>query len=442
MIMASALLLLFVGPPAAVDEGPVPAPIEQAAPVPAETLSLPPVAPAPEQQQAAPVQLEPPPPELIEPETFVEPPIRPRRTQRCLPEVDPCMRTMSSRLLLASLGLISAGASVVLVFQAGDRGQIGDPAMAIAGGGVIAVGAATIGGIASVFGGDGPALPDRITPPTFGLSLALGGSSVTDESAPYGLAGTFAPTWSFPRDRGRLRLIGSVGGDLGTQLERDPRPQTSNDDGTFAAGLESKGWQFDLGLDLAVRLPPLAHRPARLGQLELRYKPIFLFDRDALTLGDEPRVSQRVALTPLNVGVRWHISPRQRFTFYLGPRWDLNGYGEPGNVAPGKPTAAPIYSESWFDIDLPIRKFASARRPAVVGQYTVGYVHSRFRGQGMNFGSVVGFLGQVVMQFAIRVRPLGSPVAYQFELGARVGGGINPFVRVGIVLPNFGANKR
>jgi hypothetical protein len=89
-----------------------------------------------------------------------------------------------------------------------------------------------------------------------------------------------------------------------------------------------------------------------------------------------------------------------------------------------------------------MRKLASARRPGVVGQFTLGYIHSRFTAEGMNLGSIVGFLGHMVAQFAVRVRPLGSPFAYQFELGARIGGGLNPFVRVGIVLPDLGSTKR
>ncbi|PRQ06895.1 hypothetical protein [Enhygromyxa salina] len=447
MLVFGALLLLL-SPPAPLHDAPEPAPVEQRSadqldPASAEVLPLPAAPPS----DPTPAWVEPPPPELIQsepPDPFVEPPVRPRRTQRCLPEVDPCVHTMSARLLLAGLGAISTAAAVVLVFQAGDRGQIGDPAMAIAGAGVIAMGGASIGGIVGVLGRDGPTLPDRITPATVALSLALGGSDHTDESVPYGLSGSIAPTWSFPRDRGRLRLIGSVGGNLGNQLERDPRPQTQDPDGSFATALERHGWRFDLGLDLAVRLPyPLAQRrPGWLGQLELRYKPLVLFAHDSLTLGEEPRISQRLALIPLNFGVRWHISPRQRFTFYMSPRWDLNGYGEPGNVPLGRFTPAPIYAESWFDLDIPLRKLASAGRPAVIGQYTVGYVHSRFYGEGMNFGSVVGFLGQVATQFAVRVRPLGSPVAYQFELGARVGGGLNPYARVGLVLPNFGGPRQ
>jgi hypothetical protein len=349
------------------------------------------------------------------------------------------VRTTSSRLLLAGLGAISSGTSVALIFSAGDRNRLGDPAMAMAGGGLVALGAAVLGGAVSLLGGDGPALPDRITPPTFGLALGLGGSDVSDEALPYRLTGSFAPTWTFPHDRGRLRLRGNFGADLGPQLERDPRPQTTNPDGTFSVALEGKRWNFDLGLDLALRLPyPLAQRrPAWLGQLEFRFKPLVFFARDTLTLGDQRRVSERVALTPLNLGLRWHISPRQRFTFYMGPRWDLNSYGEPGEVVRSKPELGPIYSESWFDLDVPVQKPARAKRAAVVGQLTLGYVHSRFASQGLNTGSIVGFLGHMVTQFSIRVRPRASLVAYQFDLGARIGGGINPYLRVGIVLPDI-----
>lgn len=369
--------------------------------------------------------------------------------RRCLPGAEPCYRTHAARLLLTGVGALATGTSLALVFALGDRNGVGDPAMAVASAGLIAGTTVILGGFAALVHGDGPTLDDRITPATFGLSLGLGGTGVTDERAPYSLAGSFAPTLDFPRERGRLRLVGSFGGDLGSQLERDPRSQLEADNGaggTFPTAYETgSSWRFDLGLDLAVRLPyPLVRRPVYWGQLEFRYKPLFFFARDRLSLeggtgAGEERISQRVALTPLNFGLRWHISPRQRFTVYLGPRWDMVGYGTPEDLAPGRPSLGPIYGEAWFDLDLPMRSPSRARqrgkRSQVVGQLTLGYVHSRFDGLGINFGPVIGFLGYAVGQFAVRVRPLGSPVAYQFELGARAGSGLHPFARVGIVLP-------
>lgn len=352
------------------------------------------------------------------------------------------MRTRIARLTLFGLSAVTTGVSLGLVLSGSDRNRIGDPALPLTGAGLIGMTAAALGGTVALLGGDGPAIPDRITPPTIALGLGLGGSDISDEQLPSTLMASFAPTLRFPDGLGRLRVIGSVGGRLGSTLDRDPRPQTTQDDGSFAPITSDRRQRFDVGLDLAIALPyPLGNRrPPLLGQFELRYLPRFFYARDALTLGEVERVSQRVMLTPLNLGFRWHLSPRQRFTFYLGPRWDMIGYGAPGQVAAGKPVLGPMYSESWFDLDL---WFGRPRpRVASVGQLTLGYVHSRFNGNGLDFGTVVGFFGQVVAQLAVRMRPTGSPVAYQLELGARFGGGLNPYVRIGVVLPDIGVKRR
>jgi len=388
----------------------------------------------------------PPPPTLTEPPVPASPvPERTPVLRRCLAEVEPCYRSGGARLLLAGFGLLTSAGAIALVFVGGDRQGIGgDPAPALAAFGTIAMGAATIGGIAGWAGLDGPAIPDRITPATIGLGLGLGGSTVSDETLPYSMSGSVAPTWQFPRDLGRLRLLARVGGQLGAQTERDPRPQASSDDGSFGLASTTSTWTANLGLDLALRLPyPLAPpKTTGLGRFELRYKPLVSIARTRLELVDDARISERVALMPLNFGFRWIVSPRQRFTAYLGPRWDLDNYGEPGALVRDQPSRAPIYGEAWFDIDVPLQRSGATRRVAAVGQFTVGYVHSRFFGWGMNFGAVTGFLGHVVAQFATRIRPRDSPVAYQLELGARVGNGLNPFVRFGIVLPDIGGDRR
>lgn len=374
--------------------------------------------------------IDPPPPELIDPP--------PRQVRRCLPEVEPCVYTTSTRLLIGGLGGLVTGSSLSLALLVGDRWRMGDPAVPLAAAGMIAMSAAAIGGTAAIFGGDGPELPDRITPATVALTLGYFGTTVSDERAPPSLTLNIAPTYQFPHDRGRLRLLGSVGGRLGAQLERDPRPQTTEPDGSFTPALELRTVRFDIGLDLAVRLPyPLIRRSACLGQLELRLKPMFWYASDTLMLGDAERINQRVMLTPLNFGFRWHLSPRQRFTFYMGPRWDLDSYGEPGLLALGKPKLGPIYSESWFDLDIPISSPARARRASTVGQLTLGYVHARMFGNGLDFGPVVGFFGQARTSFTLRVRPRGSVVAYQFELGAQIGSRVNPYLRIGVSLPDI-----
>lgn len=419
-MLAVLLLLSLAGPPEPERESDLPEQIEP---------------PAPERiEPPAPERIEPPAPERIEPP--------PRRIHRCLPEVAPCVHTTSTRMLLGGLGGLTTASSLMLALLVGDRWRIGDPAMPLAAAGMVAMSAAMLGGMAALFGGDGPTQPDRITPATVALTLGFAGTTVSDERTPASLTVNIAPTYQLPRNRGRLRLLGSVGRRLGAQLERDPRPQTTEPDGSFTRALELRSLRFDLGLDLAVRLPyPLVRRSTWLGQLELRYKPMFWYASDTLTLGAVERINQRVMLTPLNFGLRWHLSPRQRFTFYMGPRWDLHGYGEPGSLAPGEPVLGPIYSESWFDLDIPISSPARARRASTIGQLTLGYVHARTFGNGLDFGPVVGFFGQVHTAFTVRVRPTGSVLAYQFELGAQLGSGVSPYLRVGVALPDIGGQQ-
>src|SRR5690606_2603215 len=101
-MLAAVLLVLLSGPPEPVEAEPT-----------TEVESTPAV----------------PPPTLV-PE---QPSERPRRIRRCLPEVEPCYRTTSARLLLASSGVIAAAAAVAIIFEVGDRWRVGDPSVAIVG---------------------------------------------------------------------------------------------------------------------------------------------------------------------------------------------------------------------------------------------------------------------------------------------------------------------
>ncbi len=364
------------------------------------------------------------------------------RSFGCLPGPRPCYRTTAARLALFAGSVIVTSTSLALYFTLSDRSRIGDPALQLAGAGIVALTGVIVGGAVALLSGDGPTLPDRITPATLAVSFWPGGTRVRGEAIPVGLTASFAPTLTFPNQLGRLRLLGSFGGDLGNHVAADPRPPLAADSDAFPVAMVSRGWSFQLGLDLALRRPyPLLRQQGWRGQLEFRYKPLVWFARDQLLLGDQPRVSERIAMMPLNFGLRWHISPRQRFTTYLGPRWDFVGYGTRGAVGHARPDIGPFYSESWFDIDIPMSKPATAERARVVGQLTVGYVHSRFEGHGFDNGAVVGFLGYMVGQFSIRVRPLGSTIAYQFELGSRFGQGVHPYFRFGIVLPSIGVGR-
>jgi len=374
----------------------------------------------------------------------------------CAPDSTECTRPGPARLLLASVSGLAIATGLVSLFALGDRVAGDDPSALITAMGVVGGGAALIGTIAGRLGADRSSLPDRVRTETFALSSGLGGSSVYDENRPAWLTGSIAPTLRFAGGDSRLRLTAYLGGDLGKRVDTDPRPQfsdpASGGDGSAPAVFRSQTLRAGVGLDMAVGLPyPVLppRRSAYLGKAELRWKPEFHYRRDRNEPGDDgERVVERTMLLPLTVGVRWHVSPRQRFTLYMGPRFDIVSYRGPGgeSIARGSPEIGPIYGEAWYDIDIPLnahpKQRPGPRKTAVNSQVSMGYIHSRFDGTGINFRSVVGFLGSAHVRYHLRVRPVGSKVAYQATLAARIGGGVGFWGAVGLVLPDLWAKGK
>jgi hypothetical protein len=236
----------------------------------------------------------------------------------------------------------------------------------------------------------------------------------------------------------------------------DPRPQNDQDiegqSGTFPVVLRERRLDAGVGLDLAVNLPYPAGPPARssyLGRAELRFRPEARIRRHVRRLGNrDDQIEERVMFLPLTVGARWHLSPRQRFTFYVGPRFDFISYSAPGSTSleRGEPQVAPMFGEAFYDIDVPLtqhpRRDGRARRVDGNGQLTLGYVHSRFEGMALNVGSAVGFLGPGHVAWHMRFRPRYNPVAFQMSLGLWVGSGVATFLSAGIVTPDVRGKKR
>jgi hypothetical protein len=201
-----------------------------------------------------------------------------------------------------------------------------------------------------------------------------------------------------------------------------------------------------LGLDLAVGLPyPAIRRSAHLGRAELRWRPEVQWRREWIDLGDSgTRSVERTMLLPLLVGARWHTSPRQRFTFYVGPRFDIVSYSalDGRAIDRGRPNLGPLYAEAWYDIDIGLterpRRDGRPRRALATSMLTVGYVHSRFTGRGFNFGPVIGFLGPIVAEYTVRVRPRGAKTAIQLGAATMIGNGVSVTGTVGAVLPDLG----
>ena len=371
----------------------------------------------------------------------------------CTSDESPCVRTSVARATLLGIGMLAGGVAATMLFALGDRNGSGDPATFLVGGGAIAGAGALLGSLIGRLGGDGPGDPDRIRPSTFGLDYAFTQPGSLDETHPHQMQLTFAPNVFFPDDGGRIRLFGHVGGTLWQERQVDPRPQfqqpIAGQLGTAPVALRERRLSIGVGADLAVNLPyPVLERSSFLGGAELRYQPQFQIRRETLDPGlPSQRIVERTMMLPLTVGARWRLSERQRFTVYFGPRFDVVSYGDPGEdrLHRGRPQAGALYGEAWYDVDVPTsqqpRRNGMERRARVNSQLSLGYVHSRFDGRGLNFGPVIGFLGPVHVRWATRVRPEGWPVALQAGAGFTVGNGVSGALNVGVALPDLGEQR-
>lgn len=372
---------------------------------------------------------------------------------RCAHDGDddaPCIRPRPARVLLLSLGALAGGVAAGVLFALGDRLAPGDPATVLVGTGALAGAGALVGMAAGRLRGDDPMRSDRVRPATGDLVYGFSPPTLLDERPGHTAALRFAPTWRFA-DGSRVRVIGHLGGNLAPTKHVDPRPQSTmtidGQDGNAPVALRQRETSFGIGLDWAVNLPyPVLapHRSSYLGPAEIRWKPDVQIRREIQDDGrPTERVVSRTMLLPLTVGMRWHLSPRQRFTFYLGPRLDFVSASAPGGTTleRGSAQLGPLYGEAWYDLDVPFtegpRRDGKPRRTETNGQLTLGYVHSRFDGNGFNFGPVVGFLGPIVAQWHTRVRPRGAPVAFQATAGVAVGQGTTFTVAAGVVAPDL-----
>jgi len=341
---------------------------------------------------------------------------------------------------------VGLGGGAILLLTLGDSRNGGDPGGLLIGGGSMAVGGAILGSLIGLISGDRPGRTDRVRPATVGLGFDFPGRAWTDEANPAALQMTFAPTYWLPSQTGRLRLFGHVGGPLGTLQEVDPRPQFSTPqpglEGTYPIALRERKLSVGLGLDTAFSLPYPTRPKAKasyLGAAELRYKPEVQIRRHTYHPGTtEVEVVERTMLLPLTVGVRWHLSARQRFTLYTGPRFDFVAHSQPGStrVDRGGGLIGVWYGEAWYDIDVPLSRPSAATH--VIGQFSVGYVNSHFDGRGLDLGRIVGFFGPFRVDWQMRIRPSSwRRTALQAGVGAWIGNGLTLSARLGVVLPDF-----
>lgn len=343
--------------------------------------------------------------------------------------------------MLATTGVVIGVLSAGLLLILGDSLEAGDPAALLVGSGAIAAGGSLLGAIAGLISHDRPGDFDRLRPTTLGLAYGLGDRPTLGESHPGSMRLQIAPTLWFSDGGGRVRLLGHVGGLVGSRRDIDPRPQLAADG--FDVAIAERRLDIGLALDGAVALPypVLAEaRSAHLGRAELRWRPEVQIRRHAYTRDVGEELIERTMLLPLTVGARWHLSPRQRFTFYIGPRFDFiahRGVGEDA-LRRGQPLIGALYGEAWYDIDVPLR--TRDDRTRINGQLSLGYVHTRFDGLGLNVGPVIGFLGPAIVRWAMRFRPPGARAAVQAGLAASFGEGLAVTLETGVALPDLQAS--
>lgn len=380
---------------------------------------------------------------------------RRRRWASCNASATGCTRSRPARLLLLGLGLASGAVAAGLLFGLGDRLAPGDPATLLVGLGAVAGAGAAVGMLAGRLA-EGPPLPDRLRPPTASLAYGYAGPRILDETPPHSMLLRMAPNVFLPHDHGRVRLFGHVGGWLRPVTEVDPRPQLTEvppgQQGTAPRVLRQRHLSIGLGADLAVALPYPVRKPrrtARLGSAELRYRPEVQIRRDRFDPGTpNAHLLQRTMLLPLTAGVRWHLSPRQRFTVYFGPRLDVVSSSDRGSdrLHRGGLLLGQLYGEAWYDVDVPLterpRRDRRPRALVATGQLTLGYVHSGFDGPGVDLGPVIGFLGPLHLAWSTRLRPVGAPVAAQLGAFARIGSGTTLGLELGLVAPDLHARGR
>lgn len=361
----------------------------------------------------------------------------PALTACCVPDQEECVHPAVARALLAGVSLGHFGAGLV-IFAAGDGNDKGDPLGALVGVGIIGSAGSLIGLFAGLLSPRGETrLPDRIRRPTLSVGVRPGGSSTLDERVPYGLTVSVDPTIRLNAEV-TLQPHAGIAIDLGRSASVDPRAEPG---GAFSVGLTSHRTRISTGAELAVRVPyPLAMpRPLYAGRVEVRWKPWFELRRRVLQPGTPAR--QLVGHTALYAafGMRWHVSPRQRFTVYVGPRFDRLTYSDPGSLKPrlGPGAFGSLYTEARWQLDIPFSPLGR-RATSVTGRLDIAYTHSNLDGRGFDVGAIIGFFGPIDVRFDLRIRKVGSPVALQLGAGYRIATDGGPSLTVGLVTPTLG----
>ncbi len=364
----------------------------------------------------------------------------------CVPGEPFCSHPGAARALLAGVSGATFGVGTGIFLMASDSLDAGDPMGALVGVGLIGLGGSALGLFAGLIAprGEG-AVDDRPGRPTVRLSVSPGGGSTIDEAAPYGLGLRVDPQIALGPQASLTPHVGFSTA-LGNSTFVDSRPQNTaavtDQESTFPVTLTTHKLKLSAGAELAVRLPyPLAvKRPWYTGAIEVRWKPWWELRRRAIQPGAaDKQMVEHSALYPINLGLRWHLSPRQRFTFYAGPRIDWISFSNPGelDLRRGKASLGSFYAEAWWQLDIPFAPLGR-KKTNVTGRLNLGYIHSNLDGQRLDLGSIVGYFGPVELSFDLRIRKLDSPVAFQLTAGYRLATGGGAFLELGFVAPTIG----
>jgi hypothetical protein len=334
------------------------------------------------------------------------------------------------RLLAVGAGGMAAGA--IWYMAAADITGQGDQALALAGAGLVAVGGAVIGGGVAALAPPERPMDFEAGGPPLGIRATMGGTNTIGETVPYG--GRFDVAPRFQLGEYQLLLTASLRGDLGRSLDIDPRPQ-----GDFPAALET----LTTGMDLEPELRRVVHRKGGLDErgltLELRARPTAWVRTDRLTTIDGNTRKVRREAWIAAVGVRWHLSHRQRLTVYAGPRWDSLSWSEGGDFSPRTTWLGPMYGAATYEMNFDHPYFPGPWD--VSGRARLSYIHSNFDGGGLNVGAAIGFFGPLEVRYDLRFNPPDRRSGPQIGVGATMNDQSTVWLAIGWNAPVVGSGR-
>ncbi len=347
-----------------------------------------------------------------------------------------CRRDGASRAVLGGVGTVVAGAGTWWFLVGGDSYRSGDPAGQAIGIGLVGLGGAMAGAFADLTSAGHDALDDRPARPTARLTLGLGGATALDERAPVSPGFGLDPTLRIS-DAVQIQPHLAVHPGL-REVDVDPRPQADaaieGRDTTFPVGRVLRRSRVALGAEATFRV----RRASTVGspRFSFRWRPTVEV-RTRTRFPGEPNVARNrhVALLPATVGFRWAVTPRQRFTAFVGPRLDWISASAPGTTElgePGGPLWGSLYAEAFYQLDVPVRGRIAGFDAS--SRVNVGYVHSNLDGESFDLGAIIGFLGPVETSVDLRLRRPGAQVAWQLTVGNTFARGGGPHVELGAVV--------